>query len=383
MAQTAGRAAHGCHRPAIGAAVHAIFAGHSPDDQLGMASDAVDPAVFSNYVPLNALKAESQRELVKKATIGHAKVGDYLFKIGEQAKAAIYVMSGEVQLEDASGKVLGKVIGGTPDSFHRLAHQSPRKVSAKCIKEVRYMSVDASLLDVMLTWDQTGTFEVGELSQEKQEDGDWMGKLLQMKTFQQVPPSNLQAMFMRMQEVKVEPGQVIVRQGEDGDFFYVIMEGRCMVTREQAAGQKPVKLAELEHGSCFGEEALISDTKRNATITFMTRGKLMRLAKDDFRQLLNDPLSRKLSFAEADKMVKAGKAKWLDVRLPSEFQNYNLPGSVNLPLYMMRMKLNTLDTKTAYICCCDTGRRSSVAVFVLTQKGYEAFLLDKGIPPKA
>jgi rhodanese-related sulfurtransferase len=288
-----------------------------------------------------------------------------------------------VQLEDASGKVLGKVIGGTPDSFHRLAHQSPRKVSAKCIKEVRYMSVDASLLDVMLTWDQTGTFEVGELSQEKQEDGDWMGKLLQMKTFQQVPPSNLQAMFMRMQEVKVEPGQVIVRQGEDGDFFYVIMEGRCMVTREQAAGQKPVKLAELEHGSCFGEEALISDTKRNATITFMTRGKLMRLAKDDFRQLLNDPLSRKLSFAEADKMVKAGKAKWLDVRLPSEFQNYNLPGSVNLPLYMMRMKLNTLDTKTAYICCCDTGRRSSVAVFVLTQKGYEAFLLDKGIPPKA
>lgn len=347
-----------------------------------MSSGALDPAVFANFVPLNALRPESQRDLVKKAGVSQAKAGDYLFKIGEQAKAALYVLSGEVALEDASGKQLGKIVGGTPDSFHRLAHQSPRKVSARCLTETRYMSIDASLLDVMLTWDQTGSFEVGELSHDDT-GGDWMSKLLQMRTFQMVPPANLQGMFMKMQEVKVDPGQVIVRQGEDGDFFYVIMEGRCMVTREQAAGQKPVKLAELESGSCFGEEALISDTKRNATITSMTRGKLMKLSKDDFRQLLNDPLARKISFAEADKMVKGGKARWLDVRLPSEFQAGSVPGAVNMPLYLLRMKLATLDAGTAYIACCDTGRRSSVAVFVLTQKGYEAYVLDKGMPPKA
>ncbi len=345
-------------------------------------SDAVDATQFANFVPLNALRPESQRELAKKAQIGQAKAGAHLFKVGEQAKAAFYVLSGDVILEDVSGKPLGKVSGGTPDSFHRLAHQSPRKVSAKCGTDVRYMTLDASLLDVMLTWDQTGTFEVGELSSGSESDaGDWMSKLLQMPSFQMVPPANLQAMFMRMQEIRVEPSQVVVKQGDDGDFFYVMMEGRCMVTREQP-NQKPVRLAELETGSCFGEEALISDTKRNATITMMTHGKLMRLSKEDFRQLLNDPLSRKLSYSEAEQLVKTGKAKWLDVRLPSEFQNYSLPGSINMPLYMMRMKLNTLDTATTYIACCDTGRRSSVAVFVLTQKGFEAFLLDKGIPPK-
>jgi len=346
-------------------------------------TSAIDPAMFANYVPLNALRPESLRELAKKTTLGEARAGEYLFKLGDAAKAAIYVMSGDIGLEDASGKQLGKISGGTPDSFHRLAHQSPRKVSAKCLTAVRYMSVDASLLDVMLTWDQTGSFEVGELKSDQEiESGDWMGKLLQMRTFQMVPPANLQAMFMRMQEIKVEPGKVVVRQGEDGDFFYVIMEGRCIVTREQP-NQKPVKLAELESGSCFGEEALISDTKRNATVTMLTRGSLMRLSKDDFRNLLNDPLARKKTFAEADAMVKAGKAKWLDVRLPSEFQNYNLPGSVNIPLYMLRMKLATIDAKTPYIVVCDTGRRSSVAVFVLTQKGYEAYVLDKGLPPKA
>ncbi|HUP93114.1 MAG TPA: cyclic nucleotide-binding domain-containing protein, partial [Solimonas sp.] len=236
---------------------------------------------------------------------------------------------------------------------------------------------------VMLTWDQTGSFEVGELQAAGSEaDDDWMSKLLQMRTFQMVPPSNLQAMFMRMQEIKVEPGQVIVKQGEDGDFFYIIMAGKFLVTREQP-NSKPVKLAELETGSVFGEEALISDAKRNASVTAMQRGSLMRLSKDDFRKLLNDPLARRLKFDEAKKLVEAGKARWLDVRLPSEFQNFHIKGSINLPLYMLRMKLQALDPKVTWIVCCDTGRRSSVAVFVLTQKGYDAYVLDKGIPQPA
>src|SRR3546814_6433760 len=60
------------------------------------------------------------------------------------------------------------------------------------------------------------------------------------------------------------------------------------------------------------------------------------------------------------KMVDAGQARWLDVRLPSESQNHSLPGAINLPLYMLRVKLATLDPKTTWILCCDTTRRSSV-----------------------
>jgi CRP-like cAMP-binding protein len=340
---------------------------------------AVDPAIFANLVPLNALRRESQTDLAKKSEIKTATSGSYLFKVGDPAKEAIFVLSGEIYIEDATGKPIAKLTGGEPNSFHRLAHQSPRKVSARCMGDVRYLAVDSSLLDVMLTWDQTGSFEVNDLASAESND-DWMTKLLQMRTFQMVPPSNLQAMFMRMQQIKAEPGQVIVKQGEDGDYFYVIIAGRCMVTRE-SPGQKPVRLAELDTGSCFGEEALISDSKRNATVTMLTRGSLMRLLKDDFRSLLNDPLSRRIGFSEAKKMVDEGKAKWLDVRLPSEHQNHNLPGSLNMPLFLMRMKLSTLDVNTTYITYCDTGRRSSAAAFVLTQKGYTAYVLDKGIPP--
>ena len=341
---------------------------------------AVDPALFVNYIPLNALRPESQRNLARKSTLASARAGDYLFRIGDAADAALFLIDGEVQLEDAAGKVLVVVRSGEPGAFHRLAHQSPRKVSARCQRDTRYVTMDASLLDVMLTWDQSGSFEVGELTGDSS-GGDWMTKLLQMRIFQMVPPSNLQAMFMRMQEQKVEPGQVVVRQGDSGDFFYVIMEGRCMVTREVPNG-KPVRLAELDAGSCFGEEALIADTERNASITMLTRGRLMRLSRPDFRTLLNDPISRRIGFDEAQKMVADGKAKWLDVRLPSEYQRNHLPDSLNIPLYMLRMKLPLLDAGQTYIAACDTGRRSSVAVFLLSSKGYEVLALDKGLPAK-
>lgn len=346
----------------------------------GRMTDTVAPTLFAHYVPLNALRPESQADLARKSAIVTAGKGEYLFRIGDPADKALFVLAGEVQLTDAQNRTLSVIRAGTPAAAHRLAHQSPRTVNAHCASEVRALAVDASLLDVMLTWDQTGAFEVAELSQAASGNDDWMTRLLQMRTFQLVPPANLQAMFMRMQQVTVEPGSVIVKQGDDGDYFYVIMSGRCIVTREQPH-HKPVRLAELEAGACFGEEALIADSQRNATVTALTRCKLMRLSKSDFQTLLNQPLSRRMHYAEARERVAAGKARWLDVRLPSEFQTGSLPGAINLPLYLLRMKLAQLDRNTTWIACCDTGRRSAVAVFVLTQKGFDAFVLDGGIPP--
>lgn len=345
------------------------------------ADTTVDSAVFSKLVPLNSLSPERQADLAHKARICTAHAGDYLFKVGDPATEAIFILSGEIHLEDATGKPIARLVGGQPNAAHRLAHQSPRKVAAKCIEDVRYLIMNADMLDVMLTWDQTGSFEVQDMRTSKGSGSDdWMTKLLQMRIFQMIPPANLQALFMRMSEIRTEPGQEIIKQDAEGDFFYVIITGRCIVTRE-APNAKPIRLAELDEGSCFGEEALISDSKRNATVTMLTHGSLMRLSKDDFRSLLKDPLSRQISYSEANKLISAGKAKWLDVRLPSENQAHSLPDSLNMPLYLLRMKMNVLDKDTTYIVYCDTGRRSSAAAFVLTQKGYDAYVLDQGIPP--
>lgn len=286
-------------------------------------------------------------------------------------------------MEDSAGKRVSSINAADPEARHRIAHHSPRRVSARCTSNVSYLRVDANLLDIMLTWDQANSLEVNELNSEQaSSNDDWMIKLLQMRVFQMVPPSNLQAMFMRMTEIKALAGDTIIKQDQEGDYFYAIISGQCLVSRE-VPGHKDLPLAELAAGSCFGEEALIADTKRNATVTMLTDGSLMRLAKQDFRSLLNEPISRRINFSDAQKMVASGQAQWLDVRLPNENAAQHLPDSLSVPLYLLRKKLPTLDDKMTYIVYCDSGSRSSAAAFIMIQRGFNAHVLDQGMPAQA
>jgi rhodanese-related sulfurtransferase len=81
---------------------------------------------------------------------------------------------------------------------------------------------------------------------------------------------------------------------------------------------------------------------------------------------------------QAEGIIRAG-GQWLDVRLPSEFEAYHNPGAINVPLYFIRLKLKTLDPKIQYVVCCDTGRRSSAAAFILNERGFETYVLKGGL----
>jgi rhodanese-related sulfurtransferase len=183
---------------------------------------------------------------------------------------------------------------------------------------------------------------------------------------------------MRMQRLDAKAGDVIIKQGDDGDYFYVIVKGKCVVTRETPLNKAGIKLAELGMGDTFGEEALIADAKRNANITMLTDGALMRLAKDDFRTLLNEPMLHWVTLEQANEIVARG-GKWLDVRLPSEYENFHLEGALNLPLYFIRLKLKQLDPKVHYVTVCDTGRRSSAAAYILAERDLNASVLKGGL----
>ena len=269
--------------------------------------------------------------------------------------------------------------GGTDPARNPVSPVFPRRYSARARDRVKFISIDSDLLDVMLTWDQTGTYEVSELQGKAEKGGDdWMTMLLQTKAFHKIPPANIQAIFMRMQQINYKKGDVVLKQGAEGDYFYVLTRGSATVTRETPLSKEGIKLAELNVGDTFGEEALISDAKRNATVTMASEGSVMRLGKDDFKKLLNEPMLDWVTQEQADKIIAKG-GQWLDVRLPSEFENHHMDGAINIPLYFIRLKINTLDRSKPYIVCCDTGRRSSAGAYILNERGYQAYVLQGGI----
>ena len=343
-----------------------------------MAGEEVSTELLRGFSPLDGLKRDNLAALARKVQIRELSPGQLLFKEGDTEKRTIYIVSGILELVDQT-KIVGKVEGGTELARNPVAPVYPRRVTAKARDRVRFISIDSDLLDVMLTWDQTGTYEVSELQGKSDQGGeDWMTMLLQAKAFHKIPPANIQAIFMRMQQINYRAGDVILKQGAEGDYFYVLIRGAARVTRETPLSKEGIKLAELNVGDTFGEEALISDAKRNATVTMQTDGAVMRLGKDDFKKLLNEPMLDWVSVAQAEDIVRSG-GQWLDVRLPSEFENQHLEGAINIPLYFIRLKISTLDKSKKYIVCCDTGRRSSAGAYILSERGFQAYVLQGGI----
>jgi len=340
----------------------------------------VDKETLKRLVPPSGLNAENFQELAGKATIEQFGPGQTIFKQGDIDRKTTYLLEGELTLKSEEGT--STIRGGSDAARHPLANQQPRKYTATTKSPCKLTRFDSDLLDIMLTWDQLSGIEVSEISHEEDnggedDSGDWMTRILQSQAFLQVPPANIQAMFMRMQEIPARSGEVIINQGDEGDYYYIIKSGKAKVTRKSKSGSE-LTLAQLEGGDAFGEEALLSEAKRNATITMTTDGTLMRLAKDDFNALLKEPMLSWLPFEEAERKVAEG-AVWLDVRLEAEHQESAMPGSMNIPLFMLRMKADSLDENKSYIVYCDTGRRSSAAAFLLSERGFDVYVLKGGL----
>ncbi len=335
--------------------------------------------LLKSFAPLDGLKRDNLAALAKKVVVRTMPAGRPLFKEGDTDRRTVWLVSGMVEVREGD-HTIAMIRGGSPESRTPLYPQIPRQVTARAVDEVSYLSIDSELLDVMITWDQTGTYEVAEL-QAQLEGGsgdDWMTTLLSTKAFHRIPPANIQAIFMRLQRVPYRAGDVVIKQGDEGDFFYVIVSGKCVVTRETPLNKEGIKLAELGVGDTFGEEALIAEAKRNATVTMLTDGVLMRLNKQDFRELMNEPLLQWVGYDRAREIVARG-GRWLDVRLPSEHQNLSIEGSLNIPLYFIRLKLTTLDRNVPYVVYCDTGRRSSAGAYILVERGFDAYVLTGGL----
>lgn len=349
------------------------------------AATTVTVNLLRRFHPMSEMKRDSQIALAGKLQLQSLSQGRLLFRDGENVRRSHWLVSGTVELRSGD-RVLGQVVGGSPEAAAALGQGQAGRCSARAQTDVQFMSLDTELLDVMLTWDKTGVYEVAELRGHPPVSADavndWMALLLQNPAMQRIPAANLQSIFRRMQRRECRAGEVIVRQDDEGDQFYTIVSGRCEVTRQTPQSEGEFRLAELGPGQCFGEEALICRTRRNATVRMLCDGLLVQLGGDDFRELLNEPLLQRVDFGKGSQIVADG-GQWVDVRMPLAHQASSIEGSMNIPLQALRLRLSALASDRRYVLYCDTERQSAAASFILQQRGMQAYVLRGGLRASA
>jgi len=118
-------------------------------------------------------------------------------------------------------------------------------------------------------------------------------------------------------QVHFEPGDFIIRQGDVGDQFYAIVSGEVDVFKEMPSGEK-AHLARLGQGEFFGESALLTGRRRNATVQASSRVDLMCMGRDEFNNLAG----AWLKFSESVQSLSAERGKVLssDIEQGREFR---------------------------------------------------------------
>ena len=129
-----------------------------------------DLALLRRFSPFDAMKPENLVAIAKRTNRLQAPKGRLLFSEGDQEKQTYYLLSGTIDLL-AEGEVIGQVRSGTPKAKNPLAHALPRPYSAVVTSDrIEYLHLDSEFLDVVVTWDQTGSYKVTEL-RDPMEDG--------------------------------------------------------------------------------------------------------------------------------------------------------------------------------------------------------------------
>lgn len=342
----------------------------------------IDLEKIATLVPIESLEESARRELTHLIELRQYQQGDQAFNFGDADEDFIYLLEGEITLTNKEGE--SRLFrAGDDQTRYPLANLKPRQFQGRIRSEsATLLAIDGPTLERMLTWGNTSISDGFELSESDSfdatltQDMDWTLALLRTKAFLQLPSSNIERLFESFEPVPASKGDVIIRFGDPGDYYYIIQEGSCKVTRPTARGE--IKLAELKKFDSFGEDALISDEPRNATITMLSDGLLLRLAKEKFHTLLKAPLVKWVSLSEANNLLRSGAVK-IDVRTENEFSHNGLKGSVNIPLYMLRLKAPVMDPKRKYLLYCDTGIRSEAAAFILANRGLDVYVLKGGL----
>lgn len=341
------------------------------------AATKVPPVEFDlnltrTLVPLKDMSESHLLALLDDAVVETVCAGQTLFTAGSYDAQHVYLLHGDVALVAEDG---GRTQIKGRSSLFPIAHQQPRQTTAVAETDCSVLRIDSERLDKMLTWSQVADYLQLIISRERDldEDVDWMMIVLKSNLFFKVPPLNVEQIFSRLTPQVVYAGDVIIRQGEIGDQCYFIKEGEADVTRH--SDNKRQHLATISVGRCFGEDALVNETVRNATVMMRTDGVLMRLDKQDFYRLLKEPSVATLALNELEEHIAKGIVA-VDVRSEEEYSEVHLSQAVNIPLNILAIKSRLLAKDKLYIFYCDTGRRSRAAAHLLAQHGYKTLALE-------
>lgn len=324
--------------------------------------------------PIALLSGNRRAEALDSIRVYDLSAGESVSLRGGRSSDLLYVIEGEV---DVTFNGAGKPTRLNPEcagerAFVITPSMSPVTIIAGAPAIV--CRADGEVMDHLLSWEALSSGP---------EDGDEdvrnrIAAVRRSLAFRRLPMESVEEAFRKMRPQAVEAGSEVVRQGDPGDAFYLIERGRAEVWQTGIYDDEPKQVAELGPGDAFGEEALVLQGSRNATVRMIEDGLLLVLDADDFDQVIGKNLVQCVQPAVAKALIESGHGI-IDVRYEEEFEDAHMPGCTLIPLHELRNRVGELDPARSYVVYCKGGSRSAVGTLLLRQRGFDAVSIVGGL----
>lgn len=240
--------------------------------------DSLDRAMRTNFLFAN-LSDEQRRSIYTRMQRHVFYPGDIVIRQGDKGDNFYVVRDGILDVYISQGEGDSSLVHTykASDGFHpsfgelALMHGKPRAATVVARTRCTLWALDRE----------------GFRSQVQRHSPQWLIQLLQgVDCLRPLKFSQLELMVNFMEELAFLDGEVIVRQGEEGDAFYIVTSGEVAVTIQRSEGEEPKQVLTLTKHQYFGEKALLSSARRAASVFARGFVRLLYITRSTFERIL-------------------------------------------------------------------------------------------------
>ena len=223
------------------------------------------------------LQTVEKQMLIDYGTVHSAAIGDILCKQGESDRRVFIIVMGEVEVSEGSNDnqvVLAYLKRGEVFGEISALFNSARITNVRVTRPTVLLIIPGDSFEKIIT----GRSALYNAVLERYKNRLSETALRSVDLFRHLHKNTLQPLIDASSVASVPDGGIIVREGEAGDYFYIVVRGTARVSHN--LGGSTINIALLHSGDYFGEWSVITGAPRAATVSAMNRVDMLRIERD-------------------------------------------------------------------------------------------------------
>lgn len=309
----------------------------------------MDARLLTRFRPFQGLDWEALATIARHARLLRLPAGRHLGRPGRPARGHYFLLKGAVRTADGITVAHGQELAREP-----LISDGDKTAQLLTLAPSLVLWADLAPVAFLLRPETLG-YRVDGL--EGLDVGDWLRRFLGDGVVGRLSPVALQQLLRAFEIRDAQPGEQVITAGEYGETFYVLARGAVQV--KLRCGQA----LDLVAGDYFGEDALLTGRRRNASVRAVEHTRLMALHRRCFWRLLGDHVVRTVACADSHR-------ERLDLS--------------NTPAEGLRERCARTTADVPYLVCGGNRGLRALAVFLLARRGIDAvaFEVDSADGPR-